>query len=174
MKVLFSRLAILVLSTISLSTFAVEEMIVIGTPTSPFTVYSTDNWYMNSMIISDLNHNASVAAGRSMYEAIQRQLKACATAKDRIQKEYSDCRYFVSQWNTQAIGRCSDLNNSGWSVGGGRSIKFLIFNVNYTLENPTYDKCINMTGAIHQESQSHCSVVRDNALLSLNSYPVCR
>lgn len=174
MKPSFFLVTAIALSYASLPVLAVEDILVTGSRTSnTYYTYSTDDWYQNSMLTSDPLLDAAIAAGRSTYEAIQRQQKACATARAKIQKEYSECKDIVSQWNVDAVRSCGDLRNSSWTFGAGVDVRFLIFDISYTVNNPTYDQCINLAGAVDERAVRHCDALRDNALESITKIPVC-
>ena len=80
--------------------------------------------------------------------------KQCAAEKGRIESENSGRLSGLAGDNRREIGRCNSQSNTGWSgsVSGGHP--FLMFGVTHTVENPSYDKCVNAVSASYEEAKA--------------------
>ena len=85
--------------------------------------------------------------------------KACGEEKGRIEMENAVCLQRSGMDHLREVGRCQSESNSNWSgsLQGGHIILFL--GVNYAVENPTYDKCINGVGALFTLADRDCALI---------------
>lgn len=82
----------------------------------------------------------------------------CTHEKGKIDREHAQCNYNSALDNGREISRCSTLSNSGWSWGGSVGYHVVFFNATYTIENPTYDKCINQVAAAFTSATAYCAL----------------
>lgn len=81
--------------------------------------------------------------------------KRCSDEKGRIESENARRLRIAADDNLREIGRCQSESNTGWSgsVSGGH--KVLFGGGTYTVENPSYDKCVDRVGALYSSAQAN-------------------
>lgn len=99
--------------------------------------------------------NEYLAAEAAMKREIERK-KACSAQKASVEKAHSSCLESSAGDNSREIMRCELESNNSWSgsIQGGH--QFLLGGISYTVENPTYDKCVNRVTAAFIKTDRYC------------------
>lgn len=85
-------------------------------------------------------------------------VKACADEKGKIENKFGECKYNTSVDNLREVGRCNTLSNTSITIEAGVNYKLVFGGASYTIENPTYDKCINLVTALTSNGYEACSL----------------
>lgn len=110
--------------------------------------------YTTVVTVGVISGGASVPVPRQ----IAQPFAQCLKEKGEIDKQYELCKYSSALDNGREVSRCSSLGNSGWSWGGSAGYQVIFFNATYSIENPTYDKCINQVAAGLTSALAYCGV----------------
>lgn len=82
--------------------------------------------------------------------------KTCAAEKGRIEMENGECMSIASKENLQQTASCAAMKDSGWSWGGGIAFQIVSAGVTYTIQDPNYQKCMDMVSAISEYTKDLC------------------
>jgi len=98
---------------------------------------------------------STINFGPGYAEAMAAKAKAeeCAKEKGNIEREYAVCNSAVSKDKLTETGRCNAYGTS--AVSG--SVEIRIVNFGGTIENPTYEKCINLVNALAETQKDLCA-----------------
>lgn len=87
------------------------------------------------------------------------QEQKCMAEKSRIEQENATCLYNVASDGLRETGRCNNYMNREITGGAGIQHRFILLNAEYTVQNPTYDKCINQVDAAVKMGEAYCGVM---------------
>lgn len=111
--------------------------------------------YLTSLTTQVMSHDALVQ-------------KNCGNVRGEIEAKKAYCNQAASKNNTTATDSCGTLKNYSLTKG------FEIFFGSYTatIEQPTYDKCINKVAAFYEDAKDACqSSYVDDINLARNKMP---
>lgn len=100
------------------------------------------------------NRGLTLPGGPSIRVGREDRPDPCLVEKGKIDREHATCKYNTSLENGRETARCSTLGTSAASVGF--AVRFI--NASYTIENPTYDKCINQVAAGYTSATAYCDL----------------
>lgn len=147
MKKILLGFSFLMLAMISEMSFAQR----ICVPSGTHTVACYD---VGGSIPSGLTQGAAVNTRYSTtFSTAAHQQKQCADEKGKIENEFGRCNSAVSKDKLTETGKCNAYGTS--AVSG--SVEIRIVNLGGTIENPTYEKCINVVNALAENLKDQCA-----------------
>ncbi len=95
-------------------------------------------------------------------QSAERRAQKCGAEKGAIEKAHADCKLGVATDNVREVERCGAVENSEWSFAAMFEPKhsILFASVTYTIQDPTYDKCMDKVDTLNQIEGVKCNKVK--------------
>lgn len=140
----------------AINSWAVEEVVVTGY----YTGYSSSDYKNDRYTEWRTSQEAMMTRYGTNWNAqgmaAHQQAQRCGQEKGIIEKSHQDCLQSFAADNVREVGRCSALSNN--EVSGQFTVYYL--SGAYTIQNPTYDKCINMVNSLTNRETQRCTSVK--------------